>query len=210
MLKSKIFFQAFFFVLICFQSNYGQSQNKISTKVFIFNKSDIESIITNDNKEVKIQFLISGIENKDEAKIFKQNSSIFKLKIKYFSKDKSTASAVFKQNIDEFRILLEQNGISQIVANGFIIKSSNLITQEKAFTLSQHIIDVPAMQFLASYNTPDNLGHFEFNVYYFETKLFAEMHTYYTSLLNGYIDNLQERLKNAKEEKEEFIQNNSK
>lgn len=210
MLKPEIFIKAIIIALLFISVVSGKSQNNISTKTFIFNKADIESIYFNDNKELKIEFSIVGFSSNDEAKLFKQKSSINKIKIKKFTAEKTSIVAVFKKNIDDFRNLLEQNGITQITVNGIKINTSNLISQEKALVLSQAIIDVPPMQFQASYNTADNLGHFEFNVYYFETKLVTAMKQYSINLLLGHINKLQDAVKNAKEEKEDFIKQHSK
>lgn len=177
---------------------------------FSFKKADIEKIFYNDNKPLKLDFFISGFSDKEEAKVFKKNKTLPKIKTGKFNPDNTTASAVFPQNIDGFRILLEKNNVAYFFCDNIKIKTSNLITQDKALELSQSIIDVPAIRFDASYNKADNLGHFEFNVYYYETKLNSAMHNYYASLLKGSIEKLQESLKNAKEEKEEFIQQHSK
>ncbi|MBI5218780.1 MAG: hypothetical protein HY958_07615 [Bacteroidia bacterium] len=183
---------------------FSQDAAKIS---YVFNRNDIQLFFDNNNNtSKKLEFSIAGISTRQQAKELKNNSSGFKkMKIKNYSPEKTRATALFNLNIDNFRNVLEQNNISSIVVDGITIRTANLITQEKALSLANSIIDIPAIKFDASYNKADNLGYYEFRVYYYETKLYDAMHNYYQSLLQGVIDQLQDAVKNAKEEKEDFI-----
>ncbi|HBX49816.1 MAG: hypothetical protein A2275_04385 [Bacteroidetes bacterium RIFOXYA12_FULL_35_11] len=184
-------------------------QNEVKTFSYIFNKEDIKQLFSSSGKSIKIYFTIQGLIGKKEAKNLKSQTSFNKFKIKSGKDGYFQASAKFTANIDAFRKEIEKNNVTFILVNGIKIKVSNLISQEKANELAKNIIDVPPIQFKAEHNTPDNLGHFEFNVYYFETKLFYAMQKYEENLLLGHIDKLQQGLKDAKENKEDFIKQHS-
>lgn len=163
----------------------------------------------NSGVKKKIEFAFTGISTLDEAKAYRKKSSFLKLKIKSVEAGQTKVSSVFHLNIDELRNILQKENISYITVNEKKIKVSNLITQDKALELSQSVIDVPVIPFDASYNKADNLGYYEFRVYYFESKLAHSMHAYSENLFKGYIDMLQESVKQAKEEKDEFIKQHS-
>lgn len=196
-------------IILCFiYAGYGQ---KTSTNlVFKFTKTDLEKIFYNDNKELKVDFFIEGLTDKKAVKELKKNSLLKGIEIPDFPSEKTPATFVFQKNIDAFRNILEKNNVSYIFCNEIKIKTSNIITQSKALELSKDIIDIKDFKFDESCNKADNLRYYEYHVYYFETKLFSDMHNYYSSLFNGYIEKAQESLRNAKDEKDEFIQQYSK
>jgi hypothetical protein len=184
-------FLSFIFILFLF---FNSSAQNTLEKSIVISKTNLRQILTDNNQKQSVNIIYDGFETipiDNNIKIIKkQNTEI--------NTPKKKAVIELTNNIVEFRKYLETNDIKYIYADGLKIRSSNIITQEEANKLSSTIIDTPPMLFKTEYNDSTKVGYYQFNLYYYKTKLYVSMDNYSDHLLNGYIDLFQNRIEETK------------